>query len=77
MADKTNIASNTPNTHKTHVVAVVVYDGVIPTDASIPCDAFARVTLNDGRHPYRIKVCAVSPTINAGFFHLNAPFTLA
>src|SRR6185436_10522121 len=51
-----------------HVVAVAAFDGVNPFDLAIPCEVFARVRLADGRCPYRVRVCGVKKTVDAGAF---------
>ena len=51
-----------------HVVAVAAFDGVNPFDLAIPCEVFGRVRLADGRAPYRVRVCGVKKTVDAGAF---------
>ena len=51
-----------------HVVAVAAFDGVNPFDLAIPCEVFARVRLANGRCPYRVRVCGVKKTVDAGAF---------
>lgn len=45
-------------------------DGVNPFDLAIPCEVFGRVRLPDagGRAPYRVRVCGVTKTVDAGAF---------
>jgi transcriptional regulator GlxA family with amidase domain len=54
-----------------HVVAVVAFDGVVPFDLATPCEVFARATLADGRPGYDVRVCGVTPEVNAGPFALR------
>jgi transcriptional regulator GlxA family with amidase domain len=42
-----------------HRIALVVFDGVVATDLTIPADTFAEVQLADGRSGYRLKICGV------------------
>jgi transcriptional regulator GlxA family with amidase domain len=59
-----------------HVVAVAAFDGVNPFDLAIPCEVFGRVRL-DGRTPYRVRVCGVTRTVDAGPFTLRTETGLA
>lgn len=59
-----------------HTVAVLALDQVIPFDLSTPIEAFTRTRLPDGRAAYRIRVCAVTPTVDAGTFTITAPYGL-
>jgi transcriptional regulator GlxA family with amidase domain len=52
-------------------VAVVALDGVNPFDLAIPCEVFGRVRLPDGRAPYRVRVCGVTTTVDAGAFRVR------
>jgi transcriptional regulator GlxA family with amidase domain len=56
-----------------HVVAVVALDGVNPFDLAIPCETFGRVRLPDGTAPYRVIVCGIAPTVDAGAFRVQTP----
>ncbi len=59
-----------------HTVAVLALDGVVPFDLATPIEAFTRTRLPDGRPAYRVRVCAPSPTIDAGTFTLQAQWGL-
>ncbi|WP_104986264.1 GlxA family transcriptional regulator [Sorangium cellulosum] len=59
-----------------HVVAVVALDGVVPFDLSTPCDVFGRVRLPGGRAGYQVRVCGVTPEVNAGAFDLRTRWGL-
>lgn len=59
-----------------HTVAVLALDQVVPFDLSTPLEIFARVQLPDGRHPYRVGVCAPAPEVGAGSFVLRAAWGL-
>jgi transcriptional regulator GlxA family with amidase domain len=61
-----------------HKVAVVVFDGVVAFDLSVPCEVFARARLPPGDTPaYEVRVCGVSEGVRAGLFELRAPGGLA
>ncbi|WP_371369771.1 GlxA family transcriptional regulator [Sporomusa rhizae] len=70
-------ANNPPNIHQPHTVAVVVFDGVVPSDFSTPCDIFKYVKLASGQLAYDIKVCGAKRQIETDLFSLRAPFTLS
>jgi|SRR4051812_2117184 transcriptional regulator GlxA family with amidase domain len=59
-----------------HTVAVLAVDGVIGFDLTTPMEVFGRTRLPDGRVPYRVRVCAAGPEIDAGAFTLRAPWGL-
>jgi transcriptional regulator GlxA family with amidase domain len=59
-----------------HTVAVLALDQVIPFDLSTPIEAFGRSRLPDGRPAYRVRVCAPTPTVDAGAFTVTARFGL-
>jgi transcriptional regulator GlxA family with amidase domain len=60
-----------------HTVAVLALDQVIPFDLSTPIEAFNRTRLPGGRAAYRVRICAVTPTVDAGAFTITAPYGLA
>jgi transcriptional regulator GlxA family with amidase domain len=59
-----------------HTVAVLALDGVIPFDLSTPIEVFTRVRSAAGRPAYRVRICAATPTVDAGAFTLRAPWGL-
>ncbi|MEV6349546.1 helix-turn-helix domain-containing protein [Actinoplanes sp. NPDC051851] len=59
-----------------HTVAVLALDQVVPFDLATPIEVFGRTRLPDGRAPYRVRICAISPTVDAGSFTLRAPYGL-
>ncbi|NJC74209.1 helix-turn-helix domain-containing protein [Planosporangium thailandense] len=59
-----------------HTVAVLALDKVIPFDLSTPIEVFTRTRLPDGRAAYRVRICAATPTVDAGAFILQAPWGL-
>jgi transcriptional regulator GlxA family with amidase domain len=59
-----------------HEVAVLARDGVVPFDLAVPVEVFGRTRLADGRAPYRVRVCAPTPKVDAGAFALQVPFGL-
>ncbi|WP_371368100.1 GlxA family transcriptional regulator [Sporomusa rhizae] len=73
----TDVAENLPKFNRPHIVAVVVFDGSIPSDFSTPCDVFRHVRLENGQMAYDIKVCGVKRQIDTGLFRMRPPFTLS
>ncbi|BCJ74877.1 AraC family transcriptional regulator [Catellatospora sp. IY07-71] len=59
-----------------HIVAVLALDQVIPFDLATPIEVFSRTRLPDGRAPYRVRVCGVTSSVDAGAFILQAPWGL-
>ncbi|GAA1653448.1 GlxA family transcriptional regulator [Catellatospora bangladeshensis] len=59
-----------------HIVAVLALDQVIPFDLATPIEVFSRTRLPDGRTPYRVRVCGVTSSVDAGAFTLQAPWEL-
>jgi transcriptional regulator GlxA family with amidase domain len=64
-----------------HLVAVVVFDGVVLTDFAIPCDVFRLAQRADGQPAYDVRVCGVrSRAASAASAPVNltagAPLTL-
>ncbi|WP_432252340.1 GlxA family transcriptional regulator [Streptomyces sp. HNM1019] len=59
-----------------HTVAILALDQVIAFDLATPIEVFTRTRLPDGREPYRVRVCAPAPAVDAGAFVLQAPYGL-
>jgi transcriptional regulator GlxA family with amidase domain len=80
VAEKTLFAGITPRPGKRrrHLVAVVVFDGVVLTDFAIPCDVFRLARLADGHPAYDVQVCGAGPTAASACVNLTvgAPLTL-
>src|SRR5882724_6600145 len=60
-----------------HIVAIVVFNGVVLGDFATPGELFARVQLEGGSHPYVVKICGVTKTVTTGHCTIVAPYTLA
>ncbi|AXB42838.1 GlxA family transcriptional regulator [Amycolatopsis albispora] len=54
-----------------HTVAVLALDKVIPFDLSTPIEVFTRTRLPGGDAAYEVRVCGVSPAVDAGAFVLQ------
>lgn len=54
-----------------HRVAVVALHDVNPFDLAIPCETFGRARLRDGRVAYRVEVCGLARTVDAGAFQVR------
>ncbi|MFF9201778.1 GlxA family transcriptional regulator [Streptomyces sp. NPDC014986] len=48
-----------------HTVAILVLDRVVPFDMAAPQQVFDWTRLPDGRHPYRVRLCAERPEVLA------------
>jgi transcriptional regulator GlxA family with amidase domain len=59
-----------------HIVAVLALDGVVAFDLSTPLEVFARTRTADGSAAYEVRVCAMTPEVDAGAFVLRAPWGL-
>jgi transcriptional regulator GlxA family with amidase domain len=59
-----------------HTVAVLAMDNVVPFDMATPIEAFTRTRLPDGRVPYRVRVCGVTPTVVTETFTIQARWGL-
>jgi len=80
VAGKTIFAGITPRPVKPrrrHLVAVVVFDGVVLTDFAIPCDVFSLAQRADGQPAYELVVCGVRPKAAAACVSLIAGAPLA
>ncbi len=66
-----------PIAPKTHIVAILLADGVVAPDAAIPCETFSRTVQKDGACTYEVKVCSEEQTVESAFFKIEAPFTLS
>jgi len=56
-----------------HTVAVLALDPVVPFDLATPLEVFTRTRLPGGRPGYRVLVCSLEPTVDAGLFTIQAP----
>ena len=59
-----------------HEVAVLARNGVVPFDLAVPVEVFGRTRLVDGSAPYRVRVCAPTPHVDAGPFAVRVQFGL-
>jgi transcriptional regulator GlxA family with amidase domain len=59
-----------------HTVAVLALDKVVPFDLSTPIEVFTRTRLPSGRPAYRVRICGVTRTVDAGAFTLRPPYGL-
>lgn len=55
-----------------HRVVIVALDGVVAFDLSTPIEVFGRIRLPNGRPGYQVRVCALTPEVDAGAFRLKA-----
>jgi transcriptional regulator GlxA family with amidase domain len=59
-----------------HSVAILALDQTVVFDMAIPVEVFGRVSLPDGRHPYRLRVCGTQPQVPTETFTIHAPWGL-
>ncbi|WP_067970491.1 GlxA family transcriptional regulator [Nocardiopsis trehalosi] len=55
-----------------HTVAVLALDDVVAFDLATPIEVFGRLRLADGRRPYRVRVCAPTPTVRGEVLTITA-----
>jgi transcriptional regulator GlxA family with amidase domain len=60
-----------------HRVAIVAMDGVVPFDLATPCEVLGRARLPGGRPAYQIRVCGVTPEVDAGVVRLRTDHGLS
>ena len=79
VAKKTISAVFTPrrNLSRTHVVAVVAFDGVVLGDLSIACEVFGLAMSKDGRTAYEVRVCSESTNVESMHVALRVPWRLS
>jgi transcriptional regulator GlxA family with amidase domain len=81
VAEKPLFAGITPRRRRVkrrHLVAVVVFDGVVLGDLAAPCEVFGRVRDPGGRPLYAVRVCGPRPRIESAHVNLTVrwPVTL-
>ena len=54
-----------------HRVAIVVSDGVVPSDFAAPLDLFGSVRLPSGEAAYDVRLCAAAPRIRTVGFNME------
>ncbi|MEV6103933.1 helix-turn-helix domain-containing protein [Streptomyces sp. NPDC051940] len=59
-----------------HTVAILVLDDVISFDMAAPLWTFRLTRLPDGRHPYRVRVCAPTPDVRSDGMTIHAEWGL-
>ncbi|MFJ9816665.1 GlxA family transcriptional regulator [Streptomyces sp. NPDC101151] len=59
-----------------HTVAVLALDRVLAFDLALPVEVFGCVRLPDGRRPYQVRVCGVTPDVDSGVYAVRAPWGL-
>lgn len=77
MAQTTKNAKILPKTTYPHIVAVVVFDGIVPSDFTLPCEVFRRVQLESDQPGYEVKVCGVTREVKTDLFTITPRYTLA
>ena len=60
-----------------HRVCVVAFDGVVLGDLATPCDVFGRARGTDGRVPYDVRICSMTPKVRSEHVTLEVPWRLS
>jgi transcriptional regulator GlxA family with amidase domain len=79
VAKKTIIEGFTPrptNRRRPHVIAVVVFDGVVLGDVAVPCEIFGRACEVEGKRLYDVRVCGLGPNAESAHVRLGARWPL-
>lgn len=69
----TNIATNSPPKHQ---VGILLFDGVVLTDALLPYETFSRATLPNGTPAYNVFFCGNAKIENAECLSIQSRYTL-
>lgn len=80
MAEKTIIAGFKPRSARgtrPHLVAIVVFDGVVLGDLSTACEVFGLARKKDGRAAYEVRVCSESVEVESMHVALRVPWRLS
>ncbi|MGW7514553.1 GlxA family transcriptional regulator [Streptomyces sp. NPDC054796] len=59
-----------------HTVAILVLDDVVPFDMATPIEVFGRTRLPDGRRPYTVRLCGLTPEVRGEAFTMRPPWGL-
>src|ERR1051326_2038823 len=59
-----------------HLVAIVVFDGVVLGDLSVPCEIFGRALQSDCHPFYEVRVCSLKPQVKSEHVMLQVPWRL-
>jgi transcriptional regulator GlxA family with amidase domain len=81
VAKKTIFAGIEPNGgrsyRRSHLVAVLAFDGVVLGDLATPCEVLARVRDATGRRPYQVRVCSLRPQVTSSHVKIQVPWRLS
>jgi len=58
-------------------LVLLVFDGVVAADLTLPAETFSRVRLPDGRPGYDVKICATASRVKSNLFSLDVPHGLS
>ena len=59
-----------------HKVSILVLDGFVPLDVSIPCDVFGNLGMYRPPELYDVRMCGERRTVRSRAFEIRAPFRL-
>lgn len=72
----TTSAGKLPTTGAPHVVAIVLFDGIVLGDVAAPAELFSRVVLDDGGRPYDVRLCSAPRQVATGLCRVQPPHRL-
>jgi transcriptional regulator GlxA family with amidase domain len=60
-----------------HLVTIVVFDGVVLGDLSVPCEIFGRVRQRNGHPFYEVRICSLAAQVRSEHVMLQVPWRLS
>jgi transcriptional regulator GlxA family with amidase domain len=64
------------NQRRRHLVAIVVFDGVVLGDLSVPCEIFGRALQENGGPFYEVRICSPQLQVRSEHVTLQVPWRL-
>ena len=58
-------------------MTIIVFDGVVLGDLSVPCEVFGRVRQSDGSPFYEVRICSVTSQVKSELVTLEVPWRLS
>ena len=58
-------------------MTIVVFDGVVLGDLSVPCEVFGRVRRSDGSPFYEVRICSLTSQVRSEHVTLEVPWHLS
>jgi transcriptional regulator GlxA family with amidase domain len=60
-----------------HKVAVLILDGVVPFDLSVPCGVFGFARLGNQEPAYEVRVCGAAKSVSSAYFQIQVSYGLS